>query len=180
MSVKARTMAETERLILRDMSEADTEAFLEIFSDPVAMKYFGVIFDRPRMLKWVQDNLEHQRKHSFSLMTVVLKETNEVIGDCGLETTEINGRLRVGIGFDFKRKCWNQGYATEAANAVMEHAFSDLELDNLSAWINPENGASRRVAEKLGMTIEKTIPRGGKPYAVYSISRSEWENRPTG
>jgi RimJ/RimL family protein N-acetyltransferase len=53
-------MIETERLILRNMTEEVAEAFLDIFSDPVAMRYFGVIFDRPRMDKWVRDSLEHQ------------------------------------------------------------------------------------------------------------------------
>ena len=97
-------MIETRRLVLREMKKDDAEAFLDIFSDPVAMQYFGgVIFDRARMDKWVQSNLEHQEKHGFSLLTVILKDDNEIIGDCGLETDEIDGELIVGIGFDFKR-----------------------------------------------------------------------------
>ena len=50
-------MIDTERLIIREMKESDAGAFLDIFSDPEAMKYFGIIFDRARMEKWVKDNL---------------------------------------------------------------------------------------------------------------------------
>ncbi len=163
-------MIETERLIIRDMREEDIEDFFEIFSDPVAMKYFGIVFDWPRMEAWVQSNLDHQKKHGFSLMTVILKENGEIIGDCGLETTDIDGRPIVGIGFDFKRKYWNRGYATEAALAVMNFGFKRFGFDSLSAWIDPDNAASLRVAEKIGMKPEKSVLRGGKPYALYSIS----------
>ena len=169
------TLIETERLVIREMSEADTDAFLKIFSDPVAMEYFGVLFDRPRMERWVRSNLDHQREHGFSLMTLVLKDGGAVIGDCGLETTEIDGALRVGIGFDINRNYWNEGYATEAARAVIDYGFGGFDFDKLSAWINPDNVGSRRVAEKIGMTVETSVERGGKPYVLYSISRADWQ-----
>jgi RimJ/RimL family protein N-acetyltransferase len=154
------------------MTEVDTDALLQIFSDPKAMKYFGgVIFDRPRMEKWVADNLAHHREHGFSLWSVVLKETGEVIGDCGLETDTIEGELRVGLGFDFQSRYWNRGYATEAAQAALEHAFATYRFDKIYGWIDPENKASERVAEKVGMTVEKLVDRGGKTYALYSIGR---------
>jgi RimJ/RimL family protein N-acetyltransferase len=151
------------------MKESDTDAFLRIFSDPEAMKYFGVIFDRARMEKWVKDNLAHQKEYGFSLMTVVLKENDRIIGDCGLETTEIEGVNTVGIGFDFIRKYWNQGFATEAGKAVLEYGFKTFDFDKISAWIDPQNAASRRVAEKIGMSLEKTVLRGKKEYSIYSI-----------
>jgi len=168
-------MIETERLILRGMREEDTEAFLRIFSDPVAMQYFGVIFDRARMEAWVRDNLEHQAKYGFSLLSVVLKDSDEVIGDCGLETTEIEGELVVGVGFDFRREYWNRGYATEAATAVLDYGFTEFGFDKISGWIDPDNVASRRVAEKIGMRREKFVLRGSKKYALYAISREDWE-----
>lgn len=164
-------MIETERLILRQMTQADTDELLLIFSDPEAMKYFSVVFDRPRMEKWVADNLDHQKEHGFSLLSVVLKESGELVGDCGLETDTIEGELTVGLGFDFRRDYWNQGYATEAARAVLDHGFNQLGLEKISGWIDPENAASQRVAEKIGMTVAKTVDRGGKTYALYSIQK---------
>jgi ribosomal-protein-alanine N-acetyltransferase len=173
---KSAKVLETERLILREMVEEDTEDFLGIFSDPVAMQYFNVIFDHDRMAAWVRSNLDHQQKHGFSLMTVILKDTGEIIGDCGLETDEIEGELTVGIGFDFKRRFWNQGYATEAAAAVRNYGFTAFGFATLSAWIDPENVASRRVAEKIGMTVHKLVYRGKKQYAIYSLTIDDWRS----
>lgn len=167
-------MIETRRLILRKMKEDDAEALLEIFSDPIAMHYFGVIFDRPRMDKWVQDNLAHEQQYGFSLLSVILRDNNEVIGDCGLETDEIDGQTIVGIGFDFRRSYWGKGYATEAAIAVLEYGFSNFEFDSISGWIDPENVPSQRVAERIGMTADRYVDRGGKTYALYSITRKDW------
>ena len=167
-------MIETERLILRKMIEEDAEAFFDIFSDPVAMRYFGVTFDRPRMDKWVRDNLEHEQQHGFSLLSVVLKNNSEVIGDCGLETDEIEGTTIVGIGFDFKRSHWGNGYATEAAKAVLEYGFSDFEFDTIFGWIDPRNTPSQRVAERIGMSVGRYVDRGGKKYALYGIERKDW------
>ena len=170
-------MIETKRLILRKMQEDDAEALFDIFSDPVAMRYFGVIFDRSRMDEWVRNNLEHERQHGFSLLSVILKDNGELIGDCGLETDVIDGRTRVGIGFDFKRAYWGKGYATEAARAVLKYAFTEYEFDSIAAWIDPENAPSQRVAERTGMTVEKYVMRGGKKYALYSMKRREWRQQ---
>ena len=168
-------MIETERLILRLMNEDDAEALLKIFSDPVAMRYFGVVFDRARMDEWVRSNLEHERQHGLSLLSVTLKDDGEVIGDCGLETDQIEGRTIVGIGFDFRRSYWGKGYATEAARAVLKYGFTRFEFDSISGWIDPENAPSQRVAEKIGMTVEKYVTRGGKKYALYRIRKEDWK-----
>jgi RimJ/RimL family protein N-acetyltransferase len=169
-------MIETERLILRKMREDDAEAFLDIFSDPIAMRYFGVIFDRPRMDQWVRNNLEHEEQHGFSLLSVILKDNGEVIGDCGLETDKIDGQMVVGIGFDFRRSYWGRGYATEAALAVLKYGFTRFEFDSISGWIDPENTPSQRLAERIGMTVEKYVIRGGKKYGLYSIKRKSWKS----
>ena len=164
-------MIETERLILRQMREDDAEDLLGIFSDPIAMQYFGVIFDRARMDQWVRSNLDHQDKYGFSLFSVVLKDNGEVIGDCGLETDEIDGKLTVGIGFDFRRAYWGNGYATEAAIAVLKYGFAQFDFDSIYGWIDPENAPSQRVAERIGMTVDRFVIRGSKKYALYRISR---------
>ena len=168
-------MIETKRLILRKMSEGDSEALLKIFSDPVAMRYFGVIFDRPRMDQWVKENLTHEEKHGFSLFSVVLKDNGEVIGDCGFETETIDNQTIVGIGFDFNSSYWGKGYATEAASAVLKQGFIEHEFESIYGWIDPENKPSQKVAEKIGMTVEKYVKRGKKTYALYRILRKDWQ-----
>lgn len=156
------------------MKEDDAEALLDIFSDPIAMQYFGVIFDRRRMTEWVRSNLHHQKQHGFSLLTVILKQNGDVIGNCGLETDEIEGQTVVGIGFDFKRAYWRNGYATEAALAILRYGFTQLDFDAISGWIDPENVPSQRVAEKIGMAMERYVMRGTKKYALYRINRKDW------
>jgi RimJ/RimL family protein N-acetyltransferase len=169
-------MINTDRLILRKMREDDEESLFEIFSDPVAMRYFGLTFSRARMTRWVMDNLQHERQYGFSLLSVVLKANGEVIGDCGLETDEIEGELTIGLGFDFKRVYWGHGYATEAARAVLEYGFSDLELSSVSGWIDPQNLPSQRVAERIGMSVVRHVDRGGKTYALYRIEKRHWNS----
>jgi RimJ/RimL family protein N-acetyltransferase len=153
------------------MKEDDAEALLDIFSDPIAMRYFGVVFNRARMDRWVQSNLEHEQQHGFSLLSVILKDNGEVIGDCGLETDKIDGQTVVGIGFDFRRSYWGKGYATEAALAVLKYGFAQFDFDSIYGWIDPQNAPSRRVAERIGMTIDRFVMRGGKKYALYRINR---------
>jgi ribosomal-protein-alanine N-acetyltransferase len=164
---------ETQRLILRHMRTEDAEAFLKIFSDPLAMRYFNVIFDRTRMDEWVNRNLKHQDEYGFSLLTVVLKEDGEIIGDCGLETDTIDGQVIVGIGYDFRSSYWGKGYATEAALAVLEYGFANYKFDGIYAWIDPENKPSQRVAERIGMTVQRHVNRGGKKYALFAIKRED-------
>jgi RimJ/RimL family protein N-acetyltransferase len=77
----------------------------------------------------------------------------------------------VGLGFDFRRLYWGNGFATEAARAVLEYGFARFPLDKIYGWIDPENVPSRRVAERIGMTVEKYVMRGKKEYALYSIER---------
>jgi RimJ/RimL family protein N-acetyltransferase len=168
-------MIETERLVLRKMNEEDVGPLLDIFSDPVAMRHFGVVFDRPRMDRWMSDNLQHEQQHGFSLRSVVLKDNGEVIGDCGLETDEIDGQIIVGIGFNFRRSYWGKGYATEAASAVLNYGFTHFDFESISGWIDPENKPSQRVAERIGMTVDRYVMRGKKKYALYTIRKEDWE-----
>ena len=80
----------------------------------------------------------------------------------------------VGIGFDFKRSYWGKGYATEAAMAVLEYGFTNFEFDSISGWIDPQNAPSQHVAERIGMSVERYVTRGGKKYSLYSIKRKDW------
>ena len=163
---------ETDRLILRQMKIDDIDDLLGIFSDPIAMKYFNIVFDKSQMETWVQRNLNHHAQYGYSLYSVILRNNQRLIGDCGLETTEIEGQLVVGIGYDFLREYWNNGYATEAAMAVKNYGFRRYGFQKIYCWINPENIASQRVAEKIGMTLEKKVLRDNKTYAIFSLSRS--------
>lgn len=162
-------MIETSRLLLREMRAEDAGALLGIFGDPVVMDCFGVSpFGPDQMERWVDRNLEHQRVHGFGLFSVVRKSDGIVIGDCGLEVME----AEVELGYDFRSDCWNLGYATEAACAVRDYAFGTLGLPRLISLIRAGNLASRRVAEKVGMSLEREEIRHGVSYWVMGLGSS--------
>ena len=167
-------MLETNRLRLQEMTIDDIDPLLAIFSDPEVMKSFGgILFDRKQMEQWVRRNLDHQRQYGYGLFSVMLKSNDVLVGDCGLEHMEVDGQAEVEIGYDFRSDYWGQGLATEAAAAVRDFALGELGLQRVVSLIRPENIASLRVAEKIGMTKEKEIKRGEAMYWIFSLSRSE-------
>jgi RimJ/RimL family protein N-acetyltransferase len=103
---------------------------------------------------------------------VILKESGELIGDCGLEQMEVEGERVAELGYDFRSEYWNQGFATEAACAVREYAFDILKLPQLISLIRVGNLASKRVAEKVGMTLAEEFTRDEIRYWKYSIKQS--------
>ncbi|MFP4344383.1 MAG: GNAT family N-acetyltransferase [Anaerolineales bacterium] len=172
MYIKHDLVLETDRLFLRRMRPEDIDDLLRIFTDPQVMASFGgELFDRAQMERWLAGNLEHQERYGYGLFAVILKSNGEFIGDCGLEHMEVEGERETELGYDFRSDYWNQGLATEAASAVREFAFGTLELTRLISLIRVGNQASRRVAEKVGMTLHEEIERYGRPYWVYVIAR---------
>lgn len=160
-------MMETSRLILRLMNENDIDDMLRIFTDKNVLKSFDLqSFSREQMEKWVDRNLDHQRRYGYGLFSVILKSNQELIGDCGLEHTEFEGKPCVEIGYDFLSKYWNQGYATEAAKAIRDYAIKELNIDSRSicSFIRKNNKASQRVSEKIGM-------QRIREYKAYDVGR---------
>ena len=164
---------ETSRLLLRPMEESDVDPLLGVFGDPLVMAAFETSpFDRSQMERWVRRNLAHQTAHGYGLYTVVLRAGGLVIGDCGLEHTLVEGIPEVELGYDIRSDHWNQGFATEAAAAVRDHAMDVLGLRRLVSLIRTGNGASCRVAEKIGMHRAEEITRYERRYLVYRLFRS--------
>ena len=159
---------ETKRLVLRPMLESDFESLLLIFTDPKVMAAFNhPLFNLEQMSRWLSRNLKHQNEFGYGLFSVILKETGELIGDCGLEVMEDMGAAE--LGYDFRSIFWNQGYATEAATAVRDYAFDILKLPQLISLIRVGNFASRRIAEKVGMTLVEDLDRYSIRYWKYAL-----------
>ena len=161
---------ETARLILRPMLAEDASALLAIFSDRKVMAAFGgELFDQAQMEQWVQRNLAHQARYGYGLYAVILKQSGQLIGDCGLEQMELDGGPAAELGYDFRSDYWNQGYATEAAAAVRDYAVQVLHLPRLVSLIRVGNAPSRRVAEKIGLRWLATLTRQGRAYWEYGL-----------
>lgn len=158
------------------MQPDDVDPLLAIFGDPKVMAAFGAApFDRDQMMRWVQRNLDHQTMHGYGLFSVILKTNGLLIGDCGLELMNVAGNPAAGLGYDFRRDHWNEGYATEAAMAVRDYALQQLRLPRLISLIRVDNRPSRRVAEKIGMRCTGEITRYGHRYWHYLLERETTE-----
>jgi RimJ/RimL family protein N-acetyltransferase len=109
---------------------------------------------------------------------VIFRRNNELIGYCGFLHQEVDGRSEIEIGYRLHPDYWNRGLGSEAAQAVRSHAFRDLSLPKVISLIHPDNIASRRVAEKNGMRIERETVFRGFPTLVFAITREQWLAEP--
>ena len=163
---------ETARLQLRPLTPADEEALQQVLSDPIAMKHYPKPFDRAMTHRWVEWNLRNYEEFGFGLWAAIHKRDSVPIGDCGLTMQSVDGIAELEIGYHISRTYWGRGLATEAAMACKEYAFDVLRRDRVISWMGPANLASRRVAEKVGMHLEKfSTDRNGNPAVVYAITR---------
>ena len=169
-------MIETERLILREYTMDDFDALYEIVSDPETMRHYPAPFDAERTRRWIEWNLENYEKHGFGLWAVVLKETGEFIGDCGITIQMIDGEPLPEIGYHIHKKHWRRGYAKEAARAARDWAFTHTGYDALYSYMKYTNVASYSTALANGMKRVKEYPdpKNEISYA-YAITRGEWE-----
>ena len=100
-----------------------------------------------------------------------------VIGYCGFFVQTVDDAEEVEIAYRIDPQYWGRGYASEAAQAVRDHAFRDLGFERVISLIVPKNLASRRVAERNGMTVWKQTNFRGFDVLVYAITRSQWEQQ---
>ena len=148
-------MIETQRLLLREYTMDDFDALYEIMSDPETMQHYPAPFDKARTRRWIEWNLENYAKYGFGLWAVVLKETGEFIGDCGITIQNIDGESLPEIGYHIHKKYWRRGFAKEAAKAVRDWAFENTEYPSFYSYCKYTNEASYKTAEAIGMHFDK-------------------------
>ena len=167
---------ETERLIVRPVTPDDADALFAVLGDPEAMTFYPKPFDRAGIDEWILKNVESERRLGYGYGAVVLRETGACIGDCGLSIQIIDNSPELEIGYHLQRRHWKRGYATEAARAVRDRVFGALRRDRVVSWMRKEHLDSRRVAERVGMKLEKeSMHRLGLQMVVYSMSRAQYE-----
>ncbi len=162
---------ETSRLILREFSDEDVDALALVLSDRETMRFYPAPYDRRGVQEWIARNRRRYAENGHGLWGMILKETGDLIGDCGLAVQSVDGRNEVEIGYHVRRDLWGQGLATEAARACRDFGFARLKVERLISLIRPENLPSRRVAEKNGMTVWKETIWRDLPHLVYAITR---------
>ena len=152
------TILETKRLLLQQATSGDAKFILELLNDPAFIQNIG---DRGlRTLEDARNYISNRliasyKDYGFGMYLVILKDTGEVAGICGL--VKRDGLDDVDIGYSFLPRYWSKGYATEAALAVKEYAKNTIGLKRLVAITDPLNQGSIRVLEKIGLKFEKMI-----------------------
>ncbi|HKY22480.1 MAG TPA: GNAT family N-acetyltransferase [Vicinamibacterales bacterium] len=167
-----KAVLETERLLLRHVTIDDVDDLLGIFSDPETMRYYAATRDRVATIQWIDRIVKSYSEYGFGPWAVVRKDTAQFVGHCGvILQRDVAGCDELEIGYAVQREQWNLGFATEAAIGCRNFGFTDLDRRHLVSLIDPGNVASKRVAEKVGMSLEKEIDRWGKRIRVYGIAR---------
>jgi RimJ/RimL family protein N-acetyltransferase len=165
----------TPRLDLREMTEEDLPALRPILQDPVTMTAYEGAFDEDQVQTWLQRTLDRYRDDGYALWAVVLRETGEMIGQCGPTVQHILDEDVLEVGYLFNRAHWHRGYATEAAAGVRDHAFASLGAERVYAQIRDTNIASMNVAIRLGMTVRGRFVKNYRdvdmPHLAFAVDR---------
>lgn len=166
---------ETERLLLREMTEEDFDALYRVLSDSDIMQHYPYTFDEARVRGWIQRNRERYQVFGFGLWAVCLKETGEMIGDCGLTMQMINGQIKPEIGYHIRGDQQRKGYAKEAAAAVRDWTFRNTPFQVIYSYMKYTNEPSARTAMAYGCRlVDEFADDENEITKVFAISREEW------
>jgi ribosomal-protein-alanine N-acetyltransferase len=164
---------ETSRLILRHPTPDDLDSLYALYRDPEMVRF---IPDAPRNYEETRKELEwhrhgHPKHPQLGLWSTIEKASNRYLGRCGLLPWSIDGQEEVEVAYSIAREHWGRGFATEAARAILTYGFEDLHVPRLVCLIDPQNIASIRVAEKIGMAFEKACEDEMGPFWLYARNK---------
>ncbi len=145
---------ETPRLFLREMVQSDFQDLAEILQNPKVMYAYEHEFSEYDVQVWLERQRARYKKYAFGLWAIILKATNEMVGQAGLTMQPYKNTEVLEVGYLLKEKFWHNGYAQEAAYACKRYAFECLHKDTVHAIIKADNAASVKVAERIGMSKE--------------------------
>ena len=174
-------MIETERLCLRELTPDDYDALYAVLADSDIMQHYPYTFDEARVRRWIIRNIERYDQDGFGLWAVVLKETGEMIGDCGITMQNIHGAMLPEIGYHIRKDQQRKGYASEAAAACIRYAFENYDFPAVYSYMKYTNVASYSTAMKNGMRFIEEYEDPDNIYTrVYSITQEEWKQNSRG
>jgi RimJ/RimL family protein N-acetyltransferase len=168
---------ETRRLLLRRWQSEDLDAYSRLCADPEVMRYIGegATLTRDESEEQVSRFVRHWDERGFGLWAVEYRASGEFVGFVGLayqdEWTE--GEHKTEVGWRLDRALWGRGLATEGAVASVRYGFEEIGLERIISIIQPTNAASRRVAEKAGLTARGETRWRGDDVVWYAIDRPD-------
>lgn len=163
-------VAETERLLLAEWQADDWQEFRYIATNPQVMRYIGDgrVWEDERIRDWVKRQIANQEKVGYSLWKLIEKESNRLIGFCGLQALAKTGEIE--IGWWLAEECWGKGLATEAARSVLLVGNERFQRERIVAIAHPDNLASINIMKKIGMRFEKLSDGKELGLAVEDVS----------
>ena len=168
-------LIETERLLLREMTDDDFSALYKVLADSDIMKHYPYTFDEIRVRNWIQRNIERYRIFGFGLWAVCLKATGEMIGDCGLTMQLIDGEIKPEIGYHIRADKQRNGYAKEAAIAVRDWTFNNTPFNVVYSYMKSTNVPSVKTAISYGCKqVDEYQDDENEITKVFAISRDQW------
>lgn len=168
-------MIETSRLILREMNRNDFDALYLVLADSEIMKHYPYAFDKQRVQGWIDRNIERYRIFGFGLWGVCLKESGEMIGDCGLTMQNIRGVIKPEIGYHIRRDMQGNGYAKEAASAVRDWTFENTPFKEIYSYMKHTNEPSAKSAMSWGChQVDEFMDEDNEMIKVFMITKDEW------
>ena len=168
---------ETERLFLREMKKSDFDALYEVLADSDIMQHYPYTFDESRVRNWIQRNIERYRIFGFGLWAVCLKETGEMIGDCGITLQLIDGQIKPEIGYHIRADKQRNGYAKEAAIAVRDWTFNNTPFQIVYSYMKYTNEPSVKTAISYGCKqVDEYKDDENEITKVFAISKDQWAN----
>lgn len=144
---------ETDRLILREWNPEDREPFARMNADAMVMEFLPRLLDPPASDKLVERFKAHFKRHGYGPFALELKETGEFMGFVGLRQVEFDAPFTpaVEIAWRLSYDFWGKGYATEAAQRVLQYGFEDLKLKEIVSFTVHDNSRTLHIMEKIGM-----------------------------
>jgi RimJ/RimL family protein N-acetyltransferase len=172
--INCMAVLETARLILRPFREEDVDVLAELMANPDFMRFSLGPYTREQTQTVLDKILSWTRAGLPSQFAVIMRSNSTLIGYCGFFHQQVDETNEIEIGYRLHPYYWKQGLATEAAAAVRNHAFGDLKLPCVISLIHPDNAASQRVAEKIGMRFERRTVFKGFPTQIFELNRQQW------
>jgi RimJ/RimL family protein N-acetyltransferase len=174
------SVVETQRLKLREFTQGDLDDLAAMVADEDQMRFYPRPKTRDEASAWIGRNVSLYEEYGFGFWFIEAVPTSGFLGYCGIRPLALDGASEMEMGWHTKKTSWNQGIATEAAAAARDLAFRRFALSRLVAIIHPDHVASRRVAEKIGMHVEKTtILDDDYPAMIYATGPSRLGTRDT-
>ena len=180
---------ETDRLVLRRFTEGDVDNLFDLHSDPEVMRF--LTGGKPTSREVIRDETLprflhcYERFEGFGFWVAIEKSTGQFLGWFEFRPPEGSGPEEVELGYRLRRSAWGKGYATEGSRALIRKGFSELGVRRVVASTMTVNIASRRVMEKAGLTLERTLHQswpepieGAEQGEVeYRLRKADWEQQ---